>query len=281
MGATPLLFLPRVHMTWQVLNVFSPVIRLYNQRWYVMDIKPLPGMVCAFSRRYKTRLMKPVSAFSSILKVSRMAIWALAGIYMLAEPSRASISSAVQAGEKAETETDQAHTLTMTREHLQEIYFDAARQGRNDLIEGLISHGFSPNIHDRKGYTPLILAAYNNHPDTVNMLIAHGADACGKDLKGNTALMGAAFKGESAIVRRLAEAGCPVNTQNIVGQTALMMAALFGQDETVKTLLSLGADPTLRDANGQTAMSLAEAQDNTDMVSLLSSAMKSAVSAKP
>lgn len=199
----------------------------------------------------------------------------LLGIFCFASAPFASVKAeTAQISQNSTAQQQAPKKMVMTREHLQEIYFDAARQGRSDIIEGLISQGFGPNIHDKKGDTPLILAAYYDHLDTVNLLIAHGAEACGKDLKGNTALMGAAFKGESEIVRRLSAGGCPVNTQNDVGQTALMMASLFGRMDTVKTLLSLGADPTLKDAAGQSALSLAQAQDNEEMVTFLQDILK-------
>jgi ankyrin repeat protein len=78
--------------------------------------------------------------------------------------------------------------------HVKELYFDAARTGRVDLLDGLIKAGMNPNEHDPRGFTPLILAAYNGHAQAVDFLIAKGADPCATDPKGNNALMGVAFK---------------------------------------------------------------------------------------
>src|SRR6266852_7078137 len=104
-------------------------------------------------------------------------------------------------------------------EHVEELYFDAARAGRVDLLDGLIKAGMNPNEHDPRGFTALILAAYNGQPQAVDFLIAKGADPCATDPKGNTALMGVAFKGESKIADRLLTEHCDVNAANTVGQT--------------------------------------------------------------
>src|SRR6202140_3154811 len=96
-------------------------------------------------------------------------------------------------------------------EHVKELYFDAARTGRVDLLDGLIKAGIDPNEHDPRGFTPLILAAYNGQAQAVDFLIAKGADPCATDPKGNNALMGVAFKGESKVADRLLTEHCDVN----------------------------------------------------------------------
>jgi ankyrin repeat protein len=47
-----------------------------------------------------------------------------------------------------------------------ELYFDAARAGRIDLLDGLIKAGLDPDARDPRGFTPLILAAYNGQAET-------------------------------------------------------------------------------------------------------------------
>jgi ankyrin repeat protein len=106
-------------------------------------------------------------------------------------------------------------------EHVKELYFDAARAGRVDLLDGLIKAGMNPNEHDPRGFTPLILAAYNGQAQAVEFLIAKGADPCATDPKGNNALMGVAFKGDNKVADRLLTEHCDVNAGNDVGQTAL------------------------------------------------------------
>src|ERR1700722_16444966 len=160
----------------------------------------------------------------------------------------------------------------LSQDHIKEIFFDAARAGRNDLLDGLIRSGMKPDERDPHSYTALILAAYNGKAATVDFLIQKGANPCATDAKGNSSLMGVAFKGETGIAQRLIAAHCDVNARNDAGQTALMMAAMFGRTDVVKMLLMNGANPELQDQVGNTAMTLAQQQANSPMVALLTQA---------
>jgi ankyrin repeat protein len=184
-------------------------------------------------------------------------------------PAAAAEQPAPNQAEAASTPTSAA-SAGMSQDHIKDLYFDAARQGRNDLISGLIQSGMRPDERDPHGYTALIIAAYNGQPKTVELLIEKGANPCATDAKGNSSLMGVAFKGETAIAQRLIAAGCDVNVRNDTGQTALMMASLFGRTDVVKLLLADGADRDVHDKVGNTAMSLALQQANPEMQALLS-----------
>src|ERR1700733_13640355 len=148
----------------------------------------------------------------------------------------------------------QHDTAGLSQDHIKEIFFDAARTGRNDLLDGLIRSGMKPDERDPHGYTALILAAYNGRAASVDFLIQHGANPCATDPRGNSSLMGVAFKGETAIAQRLIAAHCDVNARNGAGQTALMMASMFGQVEVAKLLLTNGANTSLQDQAGNTAL---------------------------
>lgn len=151
-------------------------------------------------------------------------------------------------------------------ERRQQLLFEAAKLGRVEMIEPLIKTGADINGYDERGFTPLILAAYNGQLATVEALIARGADACRPDRnQGNTAQMGVAFKGDDAIAARLLKAGCDVNARNKAGQTALMMASLFNRTQQVDMLLASGADRTIQDAAGRSASSVAADQGNAPM----------------
>ncbi|PTQ09793.1 hypothetical protein CLG96_11475 [Sphingomonas oleivorans] len=157
-----------------------------------------------------------------------------------------------------------------TPERRQQLLFEAARLGRTDLIASLVQVGADVNAYDARGFTPLILAAYNDHLDTVEALIAAKADPCLPDRdQGNSAQMGVAFKGHDAIAARLLKAGCDVNARNKAGQTALMMAALFGRTSQIDMLIAAGADPAILDASGRSAMSVARGQGNEAVVQRL------------
>src|SRR5258708_8269371 len=69
-----------------------------------------------------------------------------------------------------------AQSESLAPEHVKELYFDAARAGRVDLLDGLIKAGVNPNERDPHGFTPLILPAYNERPQPVDFLITTAPD---------------------------------------------------------------------------------------------------------
>ncbi|TRW14545.1 ankyrin repeat domain-containing protein [Glacieibacterium frigidum] len=157
-----------------------------------------------------------------------------------------------------------------TPERAQALLFDAAKLGRADLVPALVAAGADVNARDARGFTALILAAYNDQPAVLDALIAAKADPCLPDRdQGNTAQMGVAFRGHDALAARLLKAGCDVNARNKAGQTALMMAALFGRTAQIDMLIAAGADPRAADASGRTAASVAADQGNAAVAAKL------------
>ena len=145
-----------------------------------------------------------------------------------------------------------------THEQVEALYFDAAREGQDDLLEQFLDAGADPNRPDRRGYTPLILSSYNGHRAATALLLRRGAVPDLADDKGSTALCGVAFKGDLAIARLLLDAGAVIDRSNHVGRTPLMFAVMFGREAMAHLLLEWGADPLKRDGEGTTALFLAE-----------------------
>jgi ankyrin repeat protein len=161
-----------------------------------------------------------------------------------------------------------AQAADVIPDHYKKLYFEAAREGRTDLLGGMIKDGVPVDLRDEHGYTALIIAAYDDQPAAVDLLLEKHADPCATDLGGDNALMGVAFKGELDIAERLV-GRCDVNHRNDQGQTAAMMAALFGHADMIRFLAHRGADLSLQDAAGDTAESLARQQGNAAMTTLL------------
>ena len=146
------------------------------------------------------------------------------------------------------------------RGELQGYFFDAARRGDVAMLDTFIESGYALDTRDSKGYTALILAAYNGQPEAVERLLKAGANACVQDQRGNTALMGAIFKGELKIARRLLATDCNPDQRNGAGQTAAMYAGLFKRAELLKDLSRKGADLSAEDALGTSAARLANGE---------------------
>lgn len=146
------------------------------------------------------------------------------------------------------------------REQLNAYFFDAARHGDVEMLDEFVKSGFDLNTQDAKGYTAVILAAYNGHLPAVEQLLDAGADPCKEDKRGNTALLGAIFKGELRIAKRLMNAACSPDQRNKAGQTPAMYAALFQRTEILEALRESGADMSAQDAMGNSVSTLLKGQ---------------------
>jgi len=147
--------------------------------------------------------------------------------------------------------------------------FDACRRGDLTVVQQLCAA--NPElVHavDAKGFTPLILAAYNEQPAIVQFLLASGADINVQDAAGNTALMGVCFKGYKDIAKMLMDAGADVNVRNSNGAPAITFAATFGHLQIAEWLLQHGADLSLRDSRGKSPVDHAVIQENEAMIEL-------------
>ena len=117
------------------------------------------------------------------------------------------------------------------------IHFGHARSGDLESLKFHLNPSLL-NVQDTKGYSALMLAAYNGHIESTRWLIDAGATVNQSDNSGNTILMGAAFKGHLEIVKMLVDAGADINAINPNGQNALQFAQMFGRTEVVLYLKS-------------------------------------------
>jgi ankyrin repeat protein len=156
-----------------------------------------------------------------------------------------------------------------TSSNPEDLFFDAARRGDVATLQGLLAEGVDVNARSGRGFTALILAAYDDHLDATRLLLEAGADPNVHDASGNTALMGVSFKGYPDIARLLIQHGADLNARNGNDGTALMFATLFGRHSIVPILLEAGADTTLRDVRGLSARDLAIQQGNEQALKVL------------
>jgi len=153
---------------------------------------------------------------------------------------------------------------------LMEDLFDHIRNGDLQAVKKRLQE--KPALkakRDRRGSTPLILAAYYNQAEIVEFLLQGGVEVDEKDASGNTALMGVCFKGYQEVARKLIEAGADVNTRNAMGGTCLIFAITFNREDIAKLLIKHGADINAKDARGQTALDHARMQGLHSLINLL------------
>jgi ankyrin repeat protein len=134
--------------------------------------------------------------------------------------------------------------------------FEAVKTGNIDALIALMERDGKQVLEtkDERGFTPLILASYNNRAEATHWLIENGVDINGRDAALNTALIGVSFKGHTDVAALILSHGPDVNAQNHQGATALIYACAFGNEEIVEMLLSNGADTTIKDGSGLSAM---------------------------
>lgn len=64
----------------------------------------------------------------------------------------------------------------------------AAYEGNIEFIDFCLLQGFSPNLVNEKGITPLMVSSWKGKERTVRFLLEHRADPSVKDEEGNTAM---------------------------------------------------------------------------------------------
>lgn len=181
--------------------------------------------------------------------------------------------------------------------------FVSARNSDPEVFDYLLNQGADPSEGNDFGYTPLILAALNNHHHLIRRYLARGDDATVRDVDGETALslaiekrheesvavlrefhveegdyssldpeaaiLKAAEDGSLGSILNMRDSGVPINCCDAGGNSPLMIAVRAGHQGVVRSLYHLGADINHRNHAGETALGLAKASDSTDIVNTL------------
>ena len=134
--------------------------------------------------------------------------------------------------------------------------------GVREKIEFLLEAGADVNARNAEGETPFTLQNDWGHNAKFRLEMMRKMIGCGADVnvhndRGRTALMNAAYRGETSIVRLLLKHGAQIDLRDKEGRTALLFAVDEGHTMTVRLLLERGADVhASRSTDGSTPLQL-------------------------
>jgi ankyrin repeat protein len=133
----------------------------------------------------------------------------------------------------------------------------AAHEGRDAVVEWLLSEKVSVDEPDNAGCTSLMHACRNGHLKVAQMLHERGASLTSKMLEGWNCLQFAADQGREELVSWLLSQGLGVNEPNKAGVTPLMLACRHGDLRVVQLLHSNGASLTAKSPSGEKCLQFA------------------------
>lgn len=133
----------------------------------------------------------------------------------------------------------------------------AAENGCVEMLEMLMDeYNMATMMPNKRGDTPLHLAARNDHLDAVQLLLQRFDTRDEVNVDGETALYQAADNGQERCVSALLEAGCDPNILTC-HCSALHPVSEIGDASLVQLLLEYKADPDLRNQHQETPLHLA------------------------
>ena len=154
-----------------------------------------------------------------------------------------------------------------------EEFLTALRESNGSKALQLIEESDFTIVNHRAddGSTALHVVIRTRNSNWVGFLLSNGADKDAADKKGDTPLILAARSGFGEAAARLLMGGAQVDKPNRQGETALIVAVQQRQASIVSTLLKLGANPDKRDhAAGYSAREYATRDSRTkDMLKLI------------
>ncbi|MEM0438055.1 MAG: ankyrin repeat domain-containing protein [Candidatus Micrarchaeia archaeon] len=114
-----------------------------------------------------------------------------------------------------------------------------------------------------------VRGAYLNDKNTVEFYVLQGYSPNLQNQNGDTPVMAAACAGNTGILKYLLQHGGDPDFRNNDGITALMYAVANGRNEAARLLISAGADKTIATKDGITAEEIARLLGNMGAIELL------------
>ncbi len=148
--------------------------------------------------------------------------------------------------------------------------FNAIKHNDINLIQNMINSGFSFEITDTQGRTPLHVSLLSGHEKMAQKLlkVTHYLDQI--DSQGNNALHIAVTNGYLKIVKQLITLKVNLNTADTLGNPPLHIAVKHDNTQMVETLLQQNVDYKIKNNKNQSAVDIALTRNNKKILSLFS-----------
>ena len=132
------------------------------------------------------------------------------------------------------------------KSHNHSSLLKVAAKGDTERVLHLIADGAEIDLTNEKGWTPLVVAAFNQHMDIVKALISAGADVNHQSLNGTSVFMHAKTKvmetGEYLLLDYLLQKGAEINRRDFKKEwTVLQYMQDIGHVEMERYLIDKGA----------------------------------------
>ncbi len=154
----------------------------------------------------------------------------------------------------------------------------AAHFGNHAAMRALVAAGADPNALENDFYDIVTIAAVAGDLPTLEVALELGCKPTNVTSRyDGTALIAAAHLGHVEVVETLIAAGAPLDHVNNLAWTALIESIVLGDGgprhtATLKALVDAGADVDLADGGGRTPLILAERSGYREMARILRAA---------
>ena len=154
----------------------------------------------------------------------------------------------------------------------------AAFRGNHAAMRALVAAGADPNALENDFYDIVTIAAVADDLPTLKLALDLGCKPTNVTSRyDGTALIAAAHLGHVEVVETLIAAGAPLDHVNNLNWTALIESIVLGDGgprhtATLRALVDAGADVNLADGNGRSPLELAERSGYREMARILRAA---------
>ena len=150
--------------------------------------------------------------------------------------------------------------------------YQAVSAGHGETAWYLLRKGAAPDRGLEGGITPLMAAAAEGRMRILDLLLRAGASVNARSDEGETPLTYAALNSQLVATNRLLRAGAEVDTVNEAGESLLMRVVARNDLLLGGVIVDAGADVDYEAPDGRTALDVARANNNRDLVMMLSNA---------